>query len=52
MIAFNNNTQVLCRYEEICRKNKTALTVYFRLPLSIFIFQSGNVLVIEIIFQT
>ena len=37
-IAFNNNTQVLCRYVEICWKIKTALPVYFLLPLSIFRF--------------
>ena len=34
-IAFNNNTQILCRYVEIYRKIKTALPVYFLLPLSI-----------------
>ena len=36
MIVFNNNTQVLCRCVEICRKIKTALPVYFLLPLSIY----------------
>ena len=36
MIAFNNYTQGLCKYVEICRKIKTALPVYFLLPLSIF----------------
>ena len=35
-IAFNNNTPVLFRYVKLCRKIKTALPVYFILPLSIF----------------
>ena len=37
MIAFNNIIQLLCRYIEICRKMKTALPVYFLLPLSILV---------------
>ena len=41
-IAFNNNTQMLCRYVEICRKNKPALPVYFLLPLSIYILIRRN----------
>ena len=36
-IVCNNNTHVLCRYVEICRKIKTALPVYFLVPLSIYL---------------
>ena len=35
MIVFSNNTKISCTYIVICTKIKTALPVYFLLPLSI-----------------